>query len=653
MTGAALASELAPAAIPLIAARVVDDAIRTGDRGALLPLAGLALLLGVLEAVAVLVRRWVMSKAALGHGDRPAPRPLRAPAAAAGLLPRPLAVRPAAVPGHRATCPRSAGSSASGWSSWSSTRHRLRGGRRPAVLPVLAAGAAGRSRSPCRWWSSSAGSSVRYARVSRRAQDLNGELATIVEEAAAGIRHDQVVRPAAAGARPVPGRGPRAARRRSCGKVTVLAYFWVAARGLPAGRARAGGAAAAAIAVAQGALTLGELVAFVSLQLMLLWPIDSLGWLIAMAQEAETAAERIYEVLDTAADRRSTGPARGRCRPSPGGCGFEGVGFRYPGARPGRAARRRPGARARARRWRWSGATGSRQDHADRAGPAAARRDRAAGSLLDGARHPRPAAGAAARGGRRRVRGRRRCSRLSVRENLTLGRAGRHRRRGRARRCDVAQAELRPRPAVGPGHPGRRAGAVPVRRAAAAARAGPRGARPARGCWCSTTRCPRWTCTPRRWSSRRCAGCCAGTTALVVVHRPSTVAAGRPGRAARRTARSPRSARTRELLATRPRVPATCWPQESDARRTVRAVDRDRRTGAGRIDVDTVTRTGAGVAAERRRRARRTRRSAIRLRAPQPRGCSARLLRPHRRAARGVAASSLLLVQNAAAMAGP
>src|SRR6185312_4311561 len=41
MTGAALASELAPAAVPLIAARVVDDAISTGDRGALYPLAAL------------------------------------------------------------------------------------------------------------------------------------------------------------------------------------------------------------------------------------------------------------------------------------------------------------------------------------------------------------------------------------------------------------------------------------------------------------------------------------------------------------------------------------------------------------------------------------------------------------------------------------
>ena len=32
---------------------------------------------------------------------------------------------------------------------------------------------------------------------------------------------------------------------------------------------------------------------------MLVWPIDSLGWILAMAQEAMTAADRIYEVFDT------------------------------------------------------------------------------------------------------------------------------------------------------------------------------------------------------------------------------------------------------------------------------------------------------------------------------------------------------------------
>ena len=44
----------------------------------------------------------------------------------------------------------------------------------------------------------------------------------------------------------------------------------------------------------------------------------------------------------------------------------------------------------------------------------------------------------------------------------------------------------------------------------------------------------------------------ADATGIVVAHRASTVAARRPGRAARRTARSPMSGRTSELLATVP-----------------------------------------------------------------------------------------------------
>ena len=55
-----------------------------------------------LEAGLVFIRRWVQSYAALGMETDDPRRPLRAPAAAAGRVPRPLAVRPAAVPGdHR------------------------------------------------------------------------------------------------------------------------------------------------------------------------------------------------------------------------------------------------------------------------------------------------------------------------------------------------------------------------------------------------------------------------------------------------------------------------------------------------------------------------------------------------------------------------
>jgi len=110
----------------------------------------------------------------------------------------------------------------------------------------------------------------------------------------------------------------------------VLAYFWVVLEIFPQvvlALVTLGGG----IAVAQGALSLGGLVAFVSLFLMLQWPVDSLGWLAAMAQEAETAAERVYEVLDT----RSAVLDRPGARPMPAVTGrlrLDGVGFRYPGA---------------------------------------------------------------------------------------------------------------------------------------------------------------------------------------------------------------------------------------------------------------------------------------------------------------------------------
>jgi ATP-binding cassette subfamily B protein len=88
---------------------------------------------------------------------------------------------------------------------------------------------------------------------------------------------------------------------------------------------------AGVLAVGSGSLTLGGLVAFVSYTLMLVFPLDMLGWVMALAGEAESAAERIYEVFDTVpaiADRPGAiaiTDARGAIR-------FEHVGFSYEGS---------------------------------------------------------------------------------------------------------------------------------------------------------------------------------------------------------------------------------------------------------------------------------------------------------------------------------
>src|SRR5207244_4505459 len=54
------------------------------------------------------------------------------------------------------------------------------------------------------------------------------------------------------------------------------------------------------LAVARGRLSLGALVAFTSLLVLLQWPVIDLGWILSVAQEAATAAQRIYEVFDEA-----------------------------------------------------------------------------------------------------------------------------------------------------------------------------------------------------------------------------------------------------------------------------------------------------------------------------------------------------------------
>jgi ATP-binding cassette, subfamily B, bacterial len=171
----------------------------------------------------------------------------------------------------------------------------------------------------------------RYNVAARAMQDQQGDLATLVEETAGGIR---VVK--AFGRRAHMGsQFERYARRvhdTAVGKARMVARTWAGFDAVPTttlGIVLVAGA----VAVAGGHMSVGELVAFVSLQLMLIWPIDSLGYIIANAQEAMTAADRVYEVFDTDpsivdrpnAVRLTRSVVQGALR-------FEDVWFGYPGA---------------------------------------------------------------------------------------------------------------------------------------------------------------------------------------------------------------------------------------------------------------------------------------------------------------------------------
>ncbi len=137
----------------------------------------------------------------------------------------------------------------------------------------------------------------RYRVLSRRVQDQQDDLATSVEEAAAGIRILKAL-----GRRDLAMAGHRQRAeivyRTQVSKAELRGKFWAGLDLLP-NAAIALILLLGAIAVSQNALTVGGLVAFIALVLQLVWPIEATGYILALGQEAATAAQRVYEILDT------------------------------------------------------------------------------------------------------------------------------------------------------------------------------------------------------------------------------------------------------------------------------------------------------------------------------------------------------------------
>ena len=307
-----------------------------------------------------------------------------------------------------------------------------------------------------------------FTKLSRAAQDQSGNVATHVEEQALGLRVVKAF-----------GREEYAFERfderatalfdTEVRKVGVSAKFWTLLEAIPTVSLIVV-LGLGAYAAGNGLVTMGTLVAFITMMLSLVWPIASLGFLLSMTQESMTAANRVAEIFD--APREITDGPRPR-RPA-----------RWPAATRRRRIpvprQRRVGAAScqRHRRIRRDARPG-RVDRFGQVGTgvaavAALRRDRGCDPARR-ARHPRAVVACAAAGGGHRVRGP--DAVLDVGDGEPhAGQAGRQRRtgrRGRSGRC----GRLRLRPAVRPRHPHRRAGHEPVRWAAATARARPRAAR--------------------------------------------------------------------------------------------------------------------------------------------------------------------------------
>ncbi|HJV09096.1 MAG TPA: ABC transporter ATP-binding protein [Acidimicrobiales bacterium] len=313
--------------VPLIIRRIVDGPIARGDRDALLPLAGLVLLLGLIETGLAFTRRWIQGAAANGFE-----RELRDD-----------------IYAHLQSLPASFHD---GWHSGqllSRAMADLSVIRRfvgfglvflivNSVTFLLVIALLFRMYPPLALVTATsilplAFLSQRFRRkyraVSRRVQDEQGDLTTLVEEAATGIRVIKAF-----------GRAPLVAeqyataagrlRGSSVESANLRATFWSLIDLVP-NLTLVGVLVVGALAVGDGSLTLGGLVAFISLVLMLVWPMESLGNIVANAREADTAAGRIFEVLDTAPDIADR-PGAVDLPASSGHLKLEGVGFRYPGS---------------------------------------------------------------------------------------------------------------------------------------------------------------------------------------------------------------------------------------------------------------------------------------------------------------------------------
>ncbi|WP_432121301.1 ABC transporter ATP-binding protein [Streptomyces sp. S1] len=169
----------------------------------------------------------------------------------------------------------------------------------------------------------------RYGLVARKAQDQVGDLTTVVEESVLGIR---IVK--GFGRHRSQARAFRELSERLRGteliKARLLAMIWAVITVVPE---LAIGAALVlgTVQVAEGDLSAGTLVAFLSTALALRWPVESIGFLLAMSQEAATATERYFEVMDAEEEPDTASPGTPRTD-GPDGVRFENVTFRYPDA---------------------------------------------------------------------------------------------------------------------------------------------------------------------------------------------------------------------------------------------------------------------------------------------------------------------------------
>jgi ATP-binding cassette subfamily B protein len=138
----------------------------------------------------------------------------------------------------------------------------------------------------------------KYSIVARRSQDQTGDLATAVEESVHGIR---VLKAFGRGKHALTGFSVRAENLRGTEieKARAIAGIWLWLLLVP-DVTFALGLLGGVWLVVQGQISAGDLVAFFATATVLRFPVESIGFLLSMTFDARTAADRFFEVMDSA-----------------------------------------------------------------------------------------------------------------------------------------------------------------------------------------------------------------------------------------------------------------------------------------------------------------------------------------------------------------
>ncbi|WP_210507303.1 ABC transporter ATP-binding protein [Naasia sp. SYSU D00057] len=327
---AGLIAGLVALAIPQVLQVLVDSALQQGDASAVLPATLVIVGLGVLEAAAILVRRWLvltpntkveasMRNALYEHlqelpvafHDRwPSGQLLSRAVHDLNLIRRWLAFGLVLLVVNGVTV-------VVGAALLLAIDPLLGGVFLVSALPI---------------WIVAMRFEKRYSRAARRSQDQAGDLATAVEESVHGIRVLKAF-----------GRGPHALKKferqaeelrgTEMEKARAIAFIWRWLTLIPDATLAVCLVIGVALA-AQGQVTAGSLVAFFATATVLRFPLESIGFLLSFTLDARNATDRFFEVIDEPV--LIGDPASPATIEKPAGrLEFRDVHFRYPDAPDG------------------------------------------------------------------------------------------------------------------------------------------------------------------------------------------------------------------------------------------------------------------------------------------------------------------------------